>query len=104
MPETKRTQRKWQVEEMLEPNQWGVYCKGYGYIARMMSGHEEGKANAQFIVTACNAHDELIGLLSTILHAIPSHYTDAQAARKLDVSVEIVRLIKQAVNDAGESK
>jgi len=59
-------------------NSWMIYCPGleaYGItpiaIARFLRGSEDrelAEANAEFIVKACNSHDDLLEALKQIQH------------------------------------
>jgi len=54
-------------------------------------------ANANLIAAAPQTTESL----NTILSALPAHWTDAQAARRLNITVEQLRSAKQALAKAG---
>ncbi len=47
--------------------QYQIEAKGWGIIARVEDISNESHANAQFIVSACNCHEELLETLERLL-------------------------------------
>jgi hypothetical protein len=61
---SKHTPTPWFAYQSLSENTWTVQYSG-GWIARVLDvePHRHGQANAEFIVRACNSHEDLLEAL-----------------------------------------
>ena len=66
------------------------------------SAHEENKANAAFIVKACNSHEKLLGALIDLSLAMYGIYDWSSKTGKIDSREDVIIRAEEAIKEAQE--
>lgn len=80
----------WTVREQGDANSYALLtANGHWLISFLQNGElmtATQRANAEFIVRACNAHDELLSALQEMLATVAGQYDSARHCRAVDAA------------------
>jgi uncharacterized protein YcgI (DUF1989 family) len=78
---TKRTPGTWKRQAKTGPNRWRIVDAEGHQVADVNHYNIDAEGNAEFVVRACNAHDDLMFSLALILSYMPTPESDIDPAR-----------------------